>query len=374
MKLVKGVLAAAMLLGALPAATVLGPVRPAEAAASQVSAVQDKMSQTLIEAIESRASTVTLSYTGTRTALKNDLNRAIELALASDDYLHYIVKSYATSAIITGTSAKITVKFTYWETLAQTKQVQQKVAQALGEILTDGMNDHQKAKAIHDWIVTTLAYDTTLVSHSAFDGLSKGRTVCQGYALLTYETMKQAGIPVRIVEGSSRGQSHAWNLVQLGGQWYHMDTTWDDPVPDVKGRVVYNYYNVTDAQLRADHSWKAANYPKAVTAYDATLSTLAATDASRAAFYDKLYTDMGFAYLDEDYTVTTLQALKDKIAAAIEQGETSVVFRYTRGASLASDMKKAVSAQTGVTRYSYTYESFARTTINDKLVRLKLVY
>ncbi|TYP71323.1 transglutaminase domain-containing protein [Paenibacillus methanolicus] len=374
MKLVKGMLAAAMLLGAAPAAAVLGPVRPAEAAAAQATAVQANMSETLVAAIEKRASTVTLSYTGTKTALKNDLNRAIAAALASDDYLHYIVKSYATSAVISGTSAKITVKLTYWESLAQTKQVRQKVAQALDEILTAGMNDHQKAKTIHDWIVTNIAYDTTLVSHSAFDGLSKGRTVCQGYALLTYEMMRQAGIPVRIVEGSSRGQSHAWNLVRLGGQWYHMDTTWDDPVPDVKGRVVYNYYNVTDAQLRADHSWKAANYPKAVTAYDATLRALAKTDASRVAFYDRLYLDMGFAYMNEDYTVTTLQALKDKISAAIEQGETSVVLRYTRGATLASDMKKALAAQTGITRYSYTYESFARTTLNDKLVRLTLVY
>ncbi|MFC4103013.1 transglutaminase domain-containing protein [Paenibacillus xanthanilyticus] len=374
MKLIKGMLAAAMLLGAAPAATVLGPVRAAEAAAVQATAVQAKMSGTLVAAIEKRASTVTLSYTGTKTALKNDLNRALDAALASDDYLHYIVKSYATSAVISGTSAKITVKFTYWESLAQTKQVKQKVAQALDAILTTGMNDHQKAKAIHDWIVTNIAYDTTLVSHSAFDGLSKGRTVCQGYALLTYEMMKQAGIPVRIVEGSSRGQSHAWNLIQLGGQWYHMDTTWDDPVPDVKGRVVYNYYNVTDAQLRADHTWKAANYPKAITAYDDTLRTLAQTDASRAAFYDNLYLGMGFAYMDEDYTVTTLQGLKDKIAAAIEQGETSVVLRYTRGATLASDMKKALSAQTGITRYSYTHESFARTTMNDKLVRLTLVY
>lgn len=373
MKLVKGMLAAAMLLGAAPAATVLGPVRPVEAAA-QLTAVQSQMSETLVKAIASRASSVTLSYKGTKTSLNRDLNRAIDAALASDDYLHYIVKSYATSAVISGTSGTITVKWTYWESLAQTKQVEQKVAQALGQILTKSMNDHQKAKAIHDWIVTKLAYDTTLVSHSAYDGLSKGRTVCQGYALLTYEMMKQAGIPVRIVEGSSRGQSHAWNLVQLGGRWYHMDTTWDNPVPDVKGRVVYNYYNVTDAQLRADHSWRAANYPKAVTSYDATLKHLKTSDASRAAFYDKLYLDMGFAYLEADYTVTTLQALKDKIGAAIERGETSVVLRYTRGASLTSDMKKALSAQTGITRYGYTYEPFARTTANDMLVRLTLVY
>ena len=85
------------------------------------------------------------------------------------------------------------------------------------------MKDHQKEKAIHDWIVSHIAYDTRLVSHSAYDGLVNGTTVCQGYALITFEMMKQAGIPVKIVEGSSRGISHTWNLVKIGGKWYHLN-------------------------------------------------------------------------------------------------------------------------------------------------------
>ena len=124
-----------------------------------------------------------------------------------------------------GDNAEIAFNFTYWESLAQTNEVKSRISQALGRILTKGMNDHQKEKAIHDWIVTNVAYDTRLVSHSAYDGLVNGKTVCQGYSLIVYEMMKQAGVPVKIAEGSSRGIAHTWNLVQIGGKWYHLDAT-----------------------------------------------------------------------------------------------------------------------------------------------------
>jgi hypothetical protein len=57
--------------------------------------------------------------------------------------------------------------------------------------------------------------------------------------------------------------SHAWNMVNLCGTWFHVDATWDDPVPDEPGRVLYNYYNLSDTQMEADHYWDNLNYPSA---------------------------------------------------------------------------------------------------------------
>ncbi|MEI0738921.1 transglutaminase domain-containing protein [Paenibacillus sp. JTLBN-2024] len=65
------------------------------------------------------------------------------------------------------------------------------------------MNDHEKIKAIHDWIVLHLKYDETLQKYTAYDGLSSGSTVCQGYSLLAYKMLKDAGITNRIVEGTA---------------------------------------------------------------------------------------------------------------------------------------------------------------------------
>ena len=83
--------------------------------------------------------------------------------------------------------------------------------------------------------------------------------------------LNQAGIQTKIIEGTAGGQAHAWNLVNLDGAWYHFDATWDDPLPDVIGRVTYNYYNLTDAQIKSNHSW-IKTYPLATTDFSNTLS------------------------------------------------------------------------------------------------------
>lgn len=189
--------------------------------------------------------------------------------------------------------------------------------------------------------MTNVSYDTRLVSYSAYDGIVNGQTVCQGYALLTYEMMRQAGIPVKIVEGTSRGIAHTWNLVQLGGKWYHLDTTWDDPVPDEAGRIAYNYYNLTDPQIRIDHKWKpSALYPTAVTSFDQTLASLSGNGTTKAEFYKKLYDQLGLVYLAESNTATSLQELTSRIQTAVGKRQKQLVIRYTKGVTFKSDMKK----------------------------------
>jgi hypothetical protein len=336
---------------------------------------QNSLLKELTSALNQRLSTLHVTYSGNKTALSKDIKAALNAAVQSDDYLHYIVKTYSYTATIKGNTAAITFRFTYWESLDQTNQVKKRVTEVLSQILTKDMNDHQKEKVIHDWIVTHIAYDTRIVSHSAYDGLFKGKTVCQGYALITYEMMKQAGIPVRIVEGTSRGISHTWNLVQIGGKWYQLDCTFDDPVPDVVGRVSYDYYNLTDPQLRTDHNWRlSALYPLATTQYEVTLTTLAAKDTSKAAFYKKLYEKMGIIYLEDAHTATNLQSLTSHIRTAVINRQHELVIRYTKGATVTSDMKKAFAAQKGLSSYTYTYGAYPRTTMNDKLLHIVFKY
>ena len=59
------------------------------------------------------------------------------------------------------------------------------------------------------------------------------------------------------------GEGHAWNLVQLDGQWYHLDVTWNDPLPDRGNEVRYGYFLVSDTHLARDHTWIMADYPSA---------------------------------------------------------------------------------------------------------------
>jgi hypothetical protein len=61
--------------------------------------------------------------------------------------------------------------------------------------------------------------------------------------------LTRLGIPCRIV--TSEGMNHGWNLVQLDGQWYHVDVTWDDPTPDSYGQVLHDFFLLTDEEVAA---------------------------------------------------------------------------------------------------------------------------
>jgi len=155
-------------------------------------------------------------------------------------------------------------------TKQQEEYVSQKVKQILSKILTPGMNDHKKLKAIHDYIVSNVAYDKTKSRFSAYYALIEQRAVCQGYALLAYKMLTEVGIDARIVSGITDGGEHSWNMVKLDGNWYHINFTWNDPVPDEPGRVLYDYYNLTDNEISKTHKWDHSLYPAATTPYDRT--------------------------------------------------------------------------------------------------------
>jgi hypothetical protein len=56
-------------------------------------------------------------------------------------------------------------------------------------------------------------------------------TVCIGYATLYNTIVSKLGLNCRFVEGLVRNnkyESHAWNVVELDGKWYCVDTTWGD--------------------------------------------------------------------------------------------------------------------------------------------------
>jgi len=72
-------------------------------------------------------------------------------------------------------------------------------------------------------------YDYTYTWYSAEGVLLHGTGVCDSFASAYILLLEEAGVSCRKVVGSSlEGESHAWVLVKLGGEWYHMDPTWDE--------------------------------------------------------------------------------------------------------------------------------------------------
>ena len=150
-------------------------------------------------------------------------------------------------------------------------QLAKKVDSVLKEIIKPEMNDFEKELAIHDYVVKQGEYgflegDKEEDSYNAKGILLDGKGVCSSYAESMQLLLSLAGVESKIILGKAEVE-HSWNLVKLDGNWYHVDATWDDPVPDEKGRVLYNYFNVPDELIKKTHTWNEKRYEEA-TAYD----------------------------------------------------------------------------------------------------------
>lgn len=328
-------------------------------AADEMATLQSSLKQKL----GARSESFSVSLKGKATTA--EVSKAFDAVLAGDDYLKFAIRSYRFAVSTDRRASTLTFTMKYWENAAQTAYVNARSKEILAKIVTKDMNAHQKVKAIHDWVLLNVAYDRTLVRHSAYDALKSGLTVCQGYATLTYRLLTDAGIPARIVEGTVNTGAHAWNLVKLDGVWYQLDTTFDDPVPDVKGRTTYGYYLVTDGQLGRDHSWKTG-YPQAVTAYKNTLDSLIAKDKGRTAFYQSVREDIGADYLEPSRTVSTVKEIAAQLRAAAASGRSEAKMRYTSEDK--PDLDALLKLMPELSSVRYTMESMAGGEPGDSLL------
>lgn len=253
---------------------------PVYASAAAPAGSVQQMAEKLAGGMNRREKSIAVEYKGNTDNLDQKVAAAIKQAMAADPYVHYIIEGYRYSYRKTSRSADIAVQMQYRETLEQSAYVEAGVKEILNGMLKPGMSAHDTVKAVHDWVVLNVEYDTGMKKFTAYEALHDGTAVCQGYALLTYKLLKEAGIYNKIVEGKAQapGQKaalHAWNLVYLNGNWYHLDATWNDPVPDRPGVVGYAYYMRTDRQMRSDHSW-SDTYPAAGVSYEDTLRAVEA--------------------------------------------------------------------------------------------------
>jgi hypothetical protein len=71
--------------------------------------------------------------------------------------------------------------------------------------------------------------------------LFNDKTVCEGYARFYNILLHEAGIETCYVSSSD----HAWNIIKLGGHYFHSDTTWDDQFSS------HEWFLRSDAEMKA---------------------------------------------------------------------------------------------------------------------------
>ena len=176
----------------------------------------------------------------------------------------YSYTEYSRAGVLTG--LKFAPKYTMDEAARQETQaaIDEKVDVLLGGISSED-SDYQKARFIFDTLVRTVNYDLNAENNqNIISVFLNHETICQGYAYATQYLLEKLGISCTTVLGNVSDGPHAWNLVQLDGAYYYMDTTWgnsqylsrqSEQKESVLSKYVdYNYFGATTADIMQSHT------------------------------------------------------------------------------------------------------------------------
>ncbi len=210
----------------------------------------------------------------------------------------------------------------------------------VADIINMDMSEFDKEILMHDYIVNNTKYDygnytNDTLSEDAFEeygSLLSGYAVCEGYA----ETMKLlcdlSGIECMIVTGktnsSGRIEGHAWNIVKIDGDYYHIDCTNDDPVTKDGSQILtYCYFNLTDDEMMKACTWNQTAYPVCASIKNSYYYKYNKVADNREAFDRALAEELGkrssvIELKVADYSKSTYSNLSDQIF------KTKMVLKY----------------------------------------------
>ena len=159
------------------------------------------------------------------------------------------------------------------ETVAENnKNIQKSVKQIFSRLDMNHLDEYEKEKRIHDYLVTHTDYDyealdtdkreRVLAAHSIIGIFSRQQAVCEGTAKACKLLLNVANIKCLVVTGKAThprdgmadaDSSHAWNIVRIGNRSYHLDVTWD-AIRSSDSYICYDYLNVPERAIRIDHT------------------------------------------------------------------------------------------------------------------------
>lgn len=124
------------------------------------------------------------------------------------------------------------------------------------------MSELEKEKYVHDFICENVRYDKLkkAYSHEIIGPLGQGVGVCEGIAKTVKVLLDALGVwNVIALCGNNPEKGikyrHTWNIVKIGGTYYHLDATFDNSLrkDHEDSEIRYDYFNLDDQQIFRDH-------------------------------------------------------------------------------------------------------------------------
>ena len=218
----------------------------------------------IYSALKMRASNITIP--GTITAEKVD---EIYFDVLYDTPLFFFVKQRF---------SKMKSKYDQWtlypeylytesESTAISADIRKKVKYVVGRGANFSKNTFRLEKYLHDSVVKSVAYDYEALSkedcfsaHSIVGVFLDNKAVCEGIAKAFKLLCNEFGLKCIIVLGYAdpdgnfnKDSYHAWNIVKIGEESYHVDVTWDNLFHNQIRHISYDYFNLTTEDISLDH-------------------------------------------------------------------------------------------------------------------------
>ena len=201
---------------------------------SRLSDGEKNLYDTLLEAVQNHAETATVEETDF------DVVRRIMRAVEFDHPELFWYRTFKFG----GT----TVTFLYGATAEECASLQKRIDEEVNRILsgiTDSMCAYEVTLRLHNKLIAMMDYDMVALRKEeeaggpAYDIIDPLRSicgafldhkiVCEGYARAIQYLLQKCGIECAEVAGHTKGEgAHGWNIVKIDGDYYYLDTTWDD--------------------------------------------------------------------------------------------------------------------------------------------------
>ncbi len=171
------------------------------------------------------------------------------------------------------TIGTFTYYFTYYTNGAQESQVTSKVNQINDSLGLSSKSEIDKINVVYKYVVDNVKYSsqTDNLKYSCYGAAVNNSAVCQGYSLLIYRLLNDAGVDCRLIAGTTSSGAHGWNIIKIGNLYYNVDATWDAG----KKQSEYKYYLKCDSNFNGHTRWTEYSdaaftsvYPMSASDYD----------------------------------------------------------------------------------------------------------
>lgn len=134
--------------------------------------------------------------------------------------------------------------------------INNKIDQISNELSLETLNDYDRIKAFHDYIINNTKYDSSINtenqltvdtnSNKATGLLFENKAICSGYSDTMAIFLNKYGYNNYKISS----QEHIWNLINIDNNWKHIDATWDDPISaDGRDILIHDFFIINTDEL-----------------------------------------------------------------------------------------------------------------------------